>query len=55
MLSEAEYVALDAQSAVELVESGEVQPGELLDAALARTQAVNPQINAVVAIYEEVA
>ncbi len=55
MLSEAEYVALDAQSAVELVESGEVQPGELLDAALARTQAVNPQINAVVAIYEELA
>ena len=55
MLSAAEYIALDAQSAVELVESGKVQPRELLDAALARTQAVNPQINAVVAIYEEVA
>lgn len=43
-----EYANYDAIGLAELVRNRDVTPGELLDAALARTEAVNPQINAVV-------
>src|SRR4051794_22666858 len=42
-----EYRKHDAVGLAELVARREVTPGELLDAALARTAEVNPQINAV--------
>ncbi|MGW4272715.1 amidase [Streptomyces seoulensis] len=44
----AEYVNYDAVGLAELVAEGEVTPAELQAAALEATQAVNPQINAVV-------
>jgi len=48
-----EYESYDALGLAELVERGEVQPAELLDAALARMAACNPQLNAVVISMEE--
>lgn len=39
---------LDAVAQAELVRSGEVSPAELVDAAIARVEAVNPQLNAVI-------
>ncbi|AEW92549.1 MULTISPECIES: amidase [Streptomycetaceae] len=44
----AEYVNYDAVGLAELVAEGEVTPDELQAAAIEATQAVNPQINAVV-------
>lgn len=44
----AEYVNYDAVGLAELVAAGEVTPAELQAAALEATQAVNPQINAIV-------
>ena len=41
------YVSYDALGLADLVQRREVSPDELLDAALARTAAVNPAINAV--------
>ena len=43
-----EYAAHDALGLAELVRSGEVTPSELVEAAIARTDAVNPTLNAVV-------
>jgi amidase len=48
-----EYVRHDALGLAQLVQRGEVSPGELLDEALARTAAVNPKINAVIHLMEE--
>ena len=42
-----EYADHDATGLAELVARREVSPAELLDAALARAEAVNPQINAI--------
>ena len=42
---------LDATAQAELVRTGEVTPRELLDAAMTRIEAVDPQVNAVVATY----
>jgi amidase len=42
-----EYESYDALGLAELVRSGEVKPGELLDAALARVSIRNPPLNAV--------
>ena len=49
----AEYGRYDALGLAELVRSGQVSPTELLDEALSRTAAVNPQINAVIHLMEE--
>ncbi len=43
-----ELAALDATAQAELVRRGEVQPVELVEAAIARIEAVNPTINAVI-------
>ena len=49
-----EYDRYDATGLAELVRKNEVSPAELLDAAIARTEAVNSKINAVVTkCYEE--
>jgi len=43
-----EFVALDATAQAELVRRREVKPIELVDAALARIERLNPELNAVV-------
>ncbi|MBT9445543.1 MAG: amidase [Hyphomonadaceae bacterium] len=45
-ISHADYVKHDALGLAELVRKKAVSPGELLDAAIARLDAVNPKINA---------
>lgn len=47
-LSFNEYVKYDATALAELVRSGEVSSAELLETAIARAEAVNPQLNAIV-------
>lgn len=47
-----DYLRHDATGLAELVRHGEVQPVELLDAALAQQQYVNPALNAVVVSLE---
>ena len=42
------FASLDATAQAELVRSGEVSATELVDAAIAAVEAVNPQINAVI-------
>ncbi|WP_245005047.1 amidase [Paraburkholderia sacchari] len=42
-----EFLALDATAMAALVQRGELEPQDLLEAALARCDAVNPSINAV--------
>ncbi len=49
------YLEQDATGLAALVQSGDVTPDELLDIALARVAALNPRLNAVVNIREEVA
>ena len=49
-----EYVRCDATALAELVRTGEVTPDELLETAIARAEAVNPQLNAIVTpLYEK--
>lgn len=43
-----EFVTLDATAQAELVRRGEVQPRELVEAAIARIERLNPQLNAVI-------
>ena len=43
-----DFASLDATAQAELVRKGEVAPAELVDAALARLERVNPRLNAVV-------
>src|SRR5262252_9079881 len=43
-----EYRRCDAVALADLVSKGEVNAGELLDVAIARAEAVNPKINAIV-------
>ena len=46
--------SMDASAQAELVRSGEASPLELVDAAIARTEALNPQLNAVIhELFEE--
>ncbi|MFD2937139.1 amidase [Spirosoma flavum] len=47
-LSFDEYVKHDATALSELVRAGDVTPAELLETAIARAEAVNPQVNAIV-------
>ena len=46
--SSAELAALDATAQAALVKKGDLTPLELVDAAIARVDAVNPQLNAVI-------
>jgi amidase/6-aminohexanoate-cyclic-dimer hydrolase len=50
-----DYESFDATGLAALVAAREVTPDELLDAALARMGQVNPRLNAVVLVQEEVA
>ncbi|QJW88264.1 amidase [Spirosoma taeanense] len=43
-----EYTKHDATALADLVRTGEVTPGELLETAIARAEAVNPKLNAIV-------
>jgi len=43
-----DLAALDAVAQAELVRSGQASPAELVDAAIARVEALNPQLNAVI-------
>ena len=43
-----EYVKHDATALANLVQKGEVTPGELLETAIARAETVNPALNAIV-------
>ncbi|HKA54971.1 MAG TPA: amidase, partial [Candidatus Binatia bacterium] len=43
-----ELAYLDATAQAELVRRGEMTPLELVDAAIARVEKVNPQLNAVI-------
>ena len=50
----AEYQNYDALGLAELIRAKEVTPGEVLEAAIARVEAINPAINAVVnKMYDE--
>lgn len=52
--SSGEFALLDAVAQAELVRSGEVAPIELVDAAIARIERLNPSVNAVVTnLYDE--
>ncbi|WP_204323313.1 hypothetical protein, partial [Streptococcus pneumoniae] len=42
------FATLDATAQAELVRRGEVKPVELLEAAIARIDALNPALNAIV-------
>ena len=49
-----EYVQYDATALAELVRAGDVSPDELLATAIARAEAVNPALNAIVTpLYEK--
>lgn len=50
-----DYGKYDATALAELVAQGEVTPDELLDEALRRVEALNPKLNAVVHLREDVA
>ncbi len=50
-----EYSAYDAVGLAELVRSKQVSPGELLDEAVARTDRIDPAINAVVVRHDDYA
>ncbi len=53
-LSFGEYVKHDATALAELVRTKQVSPDELLETAIARAEAVNPQLNAIVTpLYEQ--
>ena len=48
-----ELLNLDATAQAELVRSGKASPRELVDAAIARLERVNPQLNAVIRLRYE--
>lgn len=54
-MNAADYLAHDALGLADLVRKKEASPDELLDAALARLEAVNPKINAVAHRFEHLA
>jgi len=54
-LSSSDYSRHDAVGLAELVRKRQVSPAELLEAAIARTEAVNPALNAVVLKHYELA
>lgn len=54
-MSFAEYRRCDALELARLVREGQVSAAELLELAIARTEQINPQVNAVVAKHYEIA
>src|SRR4051812_49055460 len=48
-----DLTTLDATAQAELVRDGELTPDELLDATLARIDAVNPALNAVIDRFDD--
>ena len=48
-----DYQAHDATALADLVRRGEVTPDELLDAAIARADAVDPRLNAITSRFDE--
>ena len=48
MTSTSDFAQLDATAQADLVQSGEVRPLDLVDAAIARIKAINPTLNAVI-------
>jgi len=48
MANTAELAFLDATAQAELVRGGDIASRELVDAAIARLEAVNPRLNAVI-------
>ena len=54
-LAYSDYAGYDAVGLAELIARGEVSAGEVLEAAIARAEAVNPVINAVVLKHYELA
>ena len=46
-----ELGGMDATAQAELVRSGEASPAELVEAAIARAEAVNPELNAVIHVF----
>ena len=48
-----DYSSYDAVGLAELVRKREVSPAELLDAAIARADALNPKLNAIVSRFDE--
>ena len=52
-MSSAEYAQLDASALAALIRAGKASRAEVLQAALARISEKNPQINAVVEVYDE--
>jgi len=53
-MPEIDTTALDATAQAELVNTGEVTPAELVEAAIRRAESVNPQINAIILpLFEE--
>ncbi|PVH27256.1 amidase [Pararhodobacter oceanensis] len=53
MITETDYIGRDAHDLASLMANGDVSANELLDAALARMEAVNPLINAVINVFED--
>ena len=53
MVSFPEYESYDATGLAELIHSGQISPTEVLEVAISRIEAMNPQLNAVVeSVYE---
>src|SRR5699024_3091637 len=50
-----DFYQYDATGLAQLVRDGEICAGELLDAAITRAEAINPQINAIVRPMYEIA
>ena len=48
MITFAEYRKLDATALAEAIAKGDLGADEVLEAAIARAQAVNPELNAIV-------
>src|SRR6185437_10366401 len=55
MISFDDYARYDATALADLVRRREVSPGELLEVAIARAEAVNPKLNAIVVPMHDVA
>lgn len=55
MISEAEYVRLDAVAQAELVRRRELSGSELLEAAILRAEKINPRLNAIVIPMHDIA
>ena len=53
MMQESDYIRHDALGLAELVRKKETTPRELLDVALRRLERLNPQINAVITMFED--